>query len=127
MFESGGVQVESKASLIIRNHSSTKYWKFNPKHSEHFGVLAMHPPPSYSLIKYSPQRYGDFEFNEYRGLWPPFSREDAKRYLVCLLEQLKAALNELHDTYATAHMDVRLPNICFSNCPSRHVMLIDLD
>ena len=36
-------------------------------------------------------------------------------------------LNELHDTYSTAHMDVRLPNICFSNCPTRHVMLIDLD
>ena len=87
----------------------------------------MGPPPSYSLVKYSPQRYGDLQFNEYQGLCPPFSREDAKRYLVRLLEQLKAALNELHDTYSTAHMDVCLPNICFSNCPSQHVMLIDLD
>ena len=49
------------------------------------------------------------------------------RYLVRLLEQLKAAPNELHDTYSTVHMDVRLPNICFSNCPSRHVMLIDVN
>ena len=55
---------------------------------------------------------------------PPLTKFEAKEYLCDLLTQTAIALLELH-TIEYAHLDVRLPNICFST--DHTVKLIDLD
>ena len=51
--------------------------------------------------------------------------EDARKYLLPLLDGLHCALDELHQNNI-AHLDVPLPNICFDE-QSRSVVLIDAD
>ena len=47
-----------------------------------------------------------------------------KSCLFDLSSGIKAALEELHDMYEYAHLDVRLANVCFDG---EHVKLIDFD
>eukprot|EP00731_Ephydatia_muelleri_P000360 Em0001g360a len=52
------------------------------------------------------------EFFVFEGLLPPKSRQNAKACLVPLLDSVKVAIDELHQN-DIAHLDIRLPNICF--------------
>ncbi len=53
------------------------------------------------------------------------SKEEARRCLVNLVPGVHDALNQLHDSLRLAHLDVRLPNICFT--ANGDVRLIDFD
>ena len=55
----------------------------------------------------------------------PLTRAEAKRCLMALYRGLYNALEEVHSKLGLAHMDVRLPNICFNNL--YEPVLIDLD
>ena len=55
----------------------------------------------------------------------PVSKEEAFAYLNMFLSDVVEVLQKLH-ILGLAHMDVRLPNICFFNLCGRAV-LIDLD
>ena len=136
VFESGAVQVNSFTSLVIRNRDSTKYWKFNVKATMEFvsletiqAVRIELNAGSYlqqSLLHSSISQQGGRIFYQYEGLKPPLSRQEAKSHLLALVEGVRVALDELH-RQSVAHMDVRLPNICFTHTSPSCVKLIDLD
>ena len=133
-FKSNAEQVFSKTSLLIRNHNRTKYWKYNPRITPKFLRLSAKQiaQPTKSLLKHSLLPSSELScgeeltFYEFEGLDPQKSRESAKRSLVPLIEQVKVALEELH-SQSVAHMDVCLPNICFTRSSDPSVKLIDLD
>ena len=56
---------------------------------------------------------------------PPLSKERAQKYIVWFVEEVVAAVKELH-ALDIAHLDIRLENICIDYNSSK-VMLIDLD
>ena len=59
-------------------------------------------------------------------IYSSLTRARAKHCLLALITEIQVALDELHHSlFPTAHMDLRLPNICFTT--SYHVKLIDLD
>ena len=58
---------------------------------------------------------------------PPLTKSEAEQCLYDLITKTATALQELH-SLGYAHLDVRLPNICFAaNGSDYHVKLIDLD
>ena len=50
---------------------------------------------------------------------PPLGRSQAKSCLVDFVDKAAAALEAVHGL-GYAHLDVRLQNICFSDCLQRH-------
>ena len=128
-FEINGSLVQSSRSLIIRNSNSTKYWKCSFDSTGTFLRLATRHIVQavrleYNLLPQEEHTRDARTFFVYEGLQAPLCRERAKECLVPLLQGVKTALDELH-RHGYAHMDVRLPNICFTR--SGRVMLIDLD
>ena len=63
-------------------------------------------------------------FFTFPALEPPLSRMEAKKIILPFVEQVVAAVQELHDA-GLAHRDIRLENIC-CHCKGKAV-LIDLD
>ena len=58
----------------------------------------------------------------------PLKKEQASKCLKQFLFRIATALNELHAKYEIAHLDVRIPNICFLEKNNTfQVVLIDLD
>ena len=61
---------------------------------------------------------------------PQLSRSEAKRRIGDVLEAIKLAVDELH-SHNVAHLDIRLPNICFKNTSGGNdglvAVLIDLE
>lgn len=128
VFVPGAVQVSSTTSSIVRNRECTKYWKFTKKESTKFVQLTVVAINGGSHLQYSllPSSISQQGFLQYDGLKPPLSREEAKSHLLPLVEGVRVALDELH-FHSIAHMDVRLPNICFTHSSPSYVKLIDLD
>lgn len=135
-FEQNAVQVHSTSSLITRNQDSTKYWKYSPRCSIAFHKIleklnirgrtrANRSLLQYSLLPSSQLLYGQLTFNQFEGLYQPLSRSNANKCLTSLIDQVRRSLEELHNQHSIAHMDVRLPNICFTR--SFTVKLNDLD
>lgn len=125
-FEINAEQVPTKSSIVIRSHNELVYWKYSPQVSELFGSIALVKLLTYTLMPCSVTIHNGLAFYKFKGLSPPKDKEDAKKSLRPLLEQVKDALEELHH-HSIAHMDLRLPNICYTCSSNPKVKLIDLD
>ena len=132
MFASDAIQVESRSSLIICKPSTPmRYWKYNPRPTGHtqalFGLLQHTHNILHSLYPHAMEDKGRLQFQLFKHLRRPLIRDEAKRCLIDLIQQIKSAMLELHGYigFPTAHMDLHLPNVCFTNDYS--VTLIDLD
>ena len=64
---------------------------------------------------------GWFEYDAYS---PPLSSSNARQYIVPLVETVVEAIKELHGV-GSAHLDIRLENICFDG--NSRAILIDID
>ena len=68
-------------------------------------------------------------FLQFPAAIPPLSASEARRCLVALLRSTKEAIDQLH-SFNFAHLDIRLPNICFKYDSSRKeafAVLIDFE
>jgi len=126
------IQVESMSSLIIRKPSTPmRYWKYNPRPTNHAQALYEKLRHTHnilhSLYPHAMESKGRLKFQLFKHLRRPLIRDEAKCCLIDLIQQIKSALLELHGYigFPIAHMDLRLPNVCFTNDYS--VTLIDLD
>lgn len=133
LIERGATQVLSSSSLIVK--SNTAFWKFNRQASRTYRELAGEAKHlarqkqklfQFTLLPVSIEKHGDCAFDKLEPLQPPLSRENAKQCLLSLLDGLQRALEELHKN-DIAHLDVRLPNICFRQEACVTVILIDAD
>ena len=78
----------------------------------------------FSLLPLSEQKeINDRCFDVFKKLQKPMTCHEARPCLNQLLKGVKNALEELH-TANVAHLDIRLPNICFDRGKP---ILIDLD
>ena len=125
-------QVDSKFSILVK--SQKKYYKMLPRTSEvlqmmHFVmvVAAMQPverPESIVMpinqVHYKRLMFFVFDAQDEH----PLNKDEAKECLGDLVVQIVTALKQLH-RIDWAHLDVRLPNICFTR--NGNVRLIDLD
>ena len=126
--EPGAIQVQSRSSLILRNRSNTTYWKYNKYQSVLYAQIAVRGIVErhylqLSLLPLAIEQRGRLEFHKFDAIQDPLTRGEAKSCLIPLLNGLRRALEELHSK-GIAHLDVRLPNVCFNN---QTVILIDLD
>ena len=119
VLERGTTQVFSPSSIILK--SNTAFWKFNRNATRKYLTLALKKMFMFTLLPSSLEEHGNQDFYKFESLQPPLSREHAKQCLLSLLDGLHHALEELHKNNI-AHLDVRLPNICF-----RHVTVILID
>ena len=99
-FEQNAVQVISRNSLLIRNSSRTRYWKYILAPTQKLIevaafaslVASVHLPPylQYSLL-HSVVSHGqqNFEFYQYEGLELPHTRQQAKQHLIFILEGVR--------------------------------------
>ena len=68
-------------------------------------------------------------FLEFPAAHPPLSASEARRCLVALLRSTKEAIDQFH-SFNFAHLDIRLPNICFKYDRTRKeafAVLIDFE
>ena len=130
--ERGSIQVQSRTSLILKDQSNTTYWKYNKHRSELYAQIAGKEIDrqqsgryylQFNLFPFAEERYGRRRFHKFNAIQDPLTRGEAKSCLIRLLDGLRHALEELHSE-DIAHLDVRLPNICFKD---QTVILIDLD
>ena len=133
-------QVATKHSILLRSSDQSRYLKFCPSPTEHFIQLrtrtivwfeAGRPSlfhysllPMRDLITFPHLPLKHLQFFEFDSLRGPLTSLQCKSCLCLVIEGVKQVLDELHHQ-GTAHMDVRLPNVCFR--PDDTVVLIDLD
>ena len=115
-----------KFCLNKENYTNTALFTFDIKAMQHreqtINRLVLHE-----------QRLSVFNlsipFLEFPAAIPPLSASEARQCLVALLRSTKEAINQLH-SFNFAHLDIRLPNICFKYDSSRQeafAVLIDFE
>ena len=131
-------QKKSKRSLLLHDQPGNAYWKYSVDHSlyaylwyfqsaeQQSQPLPQPPPPllQHTLLPVAEKKFRNVNFFKFESLLGPLNRREAKDSLKVLLLGIKQALVELHEK-DIAHLDLRLPNICFT--PHYLVKLIDLD
>ena len=123
-------QVQSKFSIIVK--SPATYYKVLPRVEERdrmtkFISKASLKPLSATegIVLPTSHLYKNLEFFLFDAQdEPPLTRDDAANCLSDLVQQVAAVLERMHKL-EWAHLDVRLPNICFTQ--DGCVRLIDLD
>ena len=133
-------QINSKHLIIAveypehKSHSEVKVYKIIPSASEYLFRFLMkkdwkkwNKKVSYlgipEEVRYIPQSKTPVFVSD-KLPEPPLSKQEAIECLFDLISQVADALHELHDL-GYAHLDVRLPNICFTR--DGMVKLIDFD
>ena len=124
-------QVEARHSLVLRSQDT--FWKYVPSRLEYGGVdtlsrMLKNRNPAHILL---PSGIVDWRFHMnffiFPAQLPPLTEDEAKCCLYDILTTTATALQELH-SLGFAHLDVRLPNICFAMGNSEFIVkLIDLD
>ena len=127
-------QHPSMHSIVLKSVSAKKFWKYIPqfKHREALEVLQLTIPkdsPHKHITLYSEhvlimkQRFFVFE-----AQIPPLSKDAVAKCLLDFMKKTATALEELH-SFGFAHLDVRIPNICFALDGDNEyiVKLIDLE
>ena len=67
------------------------------------------------------------KFFQYDLFGPPLDSQKARDNAIDFVKSVCEAINELHDDFNIAHLDLRLANICISTNTPLSVQLIDLD
>ena len=128
-FHKSAVQVESRFSIIVQSPLENKIYKYSPYLTLIFDLfqrtIEEDPASSSHFLLSAPKRKRVYNttFLVFDLLNEPLSASEACTCLAELVEEIAAALQQLHG-YGYAHLDVRLPNICFRDSKP---VLIDFD
>ena len=113
-----------KFCLNKQNYTNTALFTFTIKKLQHekprIDRLLLHEQelPVFNL---------DNPFLQFPAAIPPLSASEARKCLVALLRSTKEAIDQLH-SFNYAHLDIRLPNICFRNDGEKvYAVLIDFE
>ncbi|KAI6647228.1 hypothetical protein LOD99_12225 [Oopsacas minuta] len=131
-------QISTGSSIMFRNKEfyykilpnyqheraiSGMYISFLDYQSSNSDLLKYFVPPN-RLLKLGPEaNIPCYRFE--RQTYDPLSRKEAKKCIIDLISQLTHSLQVLHAELFLAHLDVRLPNICFDD--DGNARLIDFD
>ena len=125
------MQHPTKHSILLK--AGQTFWKCIPQANEKENVQHLKDCISNPrhIVLFSERTWiWPMLFFSFPAQLPPLSRSEISTCLIDLLVRTALALQELHE-YGFAHLDVRIPNICFSkerNLDSEYdVKLIDLN
>ena len=126
-------QVETRHCIILKTDDT--FWKYIPRLSEfvNYGLFLEDMKikcvkPKHMTLPSGTTLHEGLMFYVFPSKIPPLTKSEAEQCLCDLITKTATALQELHNL-GYAHLDVRLPNICFtaSNRADNDVTLIDLD
>ena len=123
-------QVPTKHSILLRSDDTS--WKLIPRLVESHAVLKLHSVLNYSnpihiTLHCQIDVIGDVAFFAFPAQFPPLTEDEVKKCLCDFMLMTATALEELHN-FGFAHLDVRIPNICFAQNGNEYILkLIDLD
>ena len=117
-----------QAVTLVRNNS--KYYKIHFRYAftYHLSVCVKKQwdlflfPTAHEMVS----GINGHMFFEYPALEPPLSTDDAASCLPTLVQGVILAIQSLHAA-KYAHLDIRLPNICYKPDGTATPVLIDLD
>ena len=125
------IQCPTKHSMLFK--ADQTFWKYNPRVNEAETVQNLKyemSNPQHIVLFSEKKSIRLLSFLSFPAQLPPLSRSEVSTCLIDFMVRTASALQELHG-YGFAHLDVRIPNICFSkerNSDGRYdVKLIDLD
>ena len=125
------IQCPTKHSMLFK--ADEIFWKCIPQVKEGRRVLMLkfNVTNSQHIVLYSRAvPVQDMLFMSFPAQLPPLSRKEVSTCLIDFMIRTALALQELHE-YGFTHLDVRIPNICFSKAKNPDgmygVKLIDLD
>ena len=122
------IQQPTKHSILFKSRDDKWFYKFVPQANQRHTVImvaeatrgALHVTPYYTVM-------GRLQLFKVPTQLPPLTPDQLKRCIPDFLEKTATALEELHGL-GFAHLDVRLPNICFALHDGHYIVkLIDLD
>ena len=131
-FCAGARQVPSGQSVVIVDVGGGKAYKrcLDPNEEVRLmHLLLRNPKPSWSVFPDGSLKEviaGSISF-QYPLLKPPLKPQQAKENASRFVKLVCEAIQELHDVFNIAHLDVRLANICLTNTDDLGVKLINLD
>ena len=123
-------QVKTRHCILLKSEDT--FWKYIPCMSEfvNFGLFLedmkiKHVNPKHILLPSGTAIHEGVLFYTFPKEIPPLLKAEAEQCLCDVVAKTATALQELHN-FGYAHLDVRLPNICFTtNGADNHVKLID--
>ena len=126
-FDGEFTQIPTPHSLLFQ--SEEYVWKYLPNSDDSEQLLSFYIEGhrmNYTAVPSCVIALHSIFFRNKRFL-PPLSSDQVTQCLKDFVRSTAIAIKELHD-HGFAHLDIRLPNICFVNEKSTfRVMLIDLD
>lgn len=127
-------QVPTKHSILMSNGDT--FWKCIPRSKEALATLALNtflksqsPNPTHVTLFREIAIVEKVSFFAFPAQLPPLTKDNIKVCLSDFMTMTATALIELHE-FGFAHLDVRIPNICFAQNQNGNdyiVKLIDLD
>ena len=131
-FGAGAEQVPSGQSVVIIDLGGGKAYKrcLDPnKENRLLRLRECNPKPSRSVFPDESQKVVSARifFFQYPLLKPTLKPQQAKENTSRFVKLVCEAIQELHDGFNIAHLDVRLANICLTDTDDLGVKLIDLD
>lgn len=106
-------QVQTKHSILLKDNDY--FWKLIPSSREHHNFRLFHSEittAQYTSLPVMTYWHKGLAFYKFAKAIPLLSKTEAKECLSDLVTKTATALQELH-SLGFAHLDVRLPNICF--------------
>ena len=131
----------SKLEVTVKQHSSrhsillegdSTFWKCIPSLKENNNIqalnsIALHSETTHITLSSRTILIGGQVFYKYPAQIAPLHKREVAQCLYEFMMQTATALEELHDL-GFAHLDVRIPNICFAQIGGKYIVkLIDLD
>ena len=120
-------QVQSGQSVVIVDEVFKSVYKrcFDSQAAVRLlKLLYINPKPVNSAF---PMSMNEEEFFQYDHFGPPLDSQKARDNAIDFVKSVCEAINELHDDFDIAHLDLMLANICISTNTPLSVKLIDLD
>ena len=123
------IEQPTKHSILFKSRDDKWFYKFVSQSNQHITISivaeatrgALHVTPHYTVV------VGILELFKVPAQLPPLTPDQLKRCIPDFLTKTATALEELRGL-GFAHLDVRLPNICFALHNGHYIVkLIDLD
>lgn len=122
-------QHPTRHSVLLK--SDKFFWKCVPRQHDQYNiyVLNLHKSGNMKHITFhcDVKPLGRVLFYKFPAHLPPLHKHEVEKCLLDFMTRTATALEELHGI-GFAHLDVRVPNICFAKEGSKYIVkLIDLD
>jgi len=120
----------TRHSVLLK--SNEFFWKCVPQQSDQHNMFSLNQHKSGNLKHITfycdvKQLVGGVIFFKFPAHLPPLHKHKVEKCLLDFMTRTATALEELH-SIGVAHLDVRVPNICFAREEGKYIVkLIDLD